>query len=68
MKKSLNLMLEDEDIIELMSVLMDSDSDDALAFLRKHFKDKPGERGFLAAETDVCLRKLPMIIREFFAP
>lgn len=40
MKKSLNLILEDEDIIELMRVLMDSDAESALEFLRRHFKGK----------------------------
>lgn len=40
MKKSLNLILEDEDIIELMRILMDSDADGALEFLRQHFKGK----------------------------
>ena len=40
MKKSLNLILADEDIIELMRILMDSDTEGALEFLRKHFKGK----------------------------
>jgi hypothetical protein len=40
MKKSLNLILADEDIIELMRILMDSDAEDALEFLRQHFKGK----------------------------
>ncbi len=40
MKKSLNVVLEDEDIIELMRILMDSDAEGALAFLQKHFKGK----------------------------
>jgi len=40
MKKSLNLILEDEDIIELMRILMDSDAEGALEFLRQHFKGK----------------------------
>jgi len=43
MKKSLHLVLEDEDIIELMRILMDSDADGALAFLRQHFKGKARE-------------------------
>lgn len=43
MKKSLHLVLEDEDIIELMRILMDSDADGALAFLRHHFKGKARE-------------------------
>jgi hypothetical protein len=40
MKKSFNLILEDEDIIELMRILMDSDAEGALEFLREHFKGK----------------------------
>jgi hypothetical protein len=40
MKKSLNLILEDEEIIELMRILMDSDAEGALEFLRQHFKGK----------------------------
>lgn len=43
MKKSLHLVLEDEDIIELMRILMDSDADGALAFLKQHFKGKARE-------------------------
>jgi hypothetical protein len=43
MKKSLHLVLEDEDIIELMRILMDGDADGALAFLRQHFKGKARE-------------------------
>jgi hypothetical protein len=43
MKKSLHLVLEDEDIFELMRILMDSDADGALAFLRQHFKGKARE-------------------------
>jgi hypothetical protein len=39
-KKPLTLVLEDEDIIELMRILMDSDAEGALDFLRKHFKGK----------------------------
>jgi hypothetical protein len=40
MKKGLNLVLEDEDIIELMRILIDDDADGALAFLRTNFKGK----------------------------
>ena len=40
MKKSVTLMLEDQDLIELMRILMDSDSEGSLDFLRKHFKGK----------------------------
>ena len=40
MKKNLSVVLEDEDVIELMRILMDSDAEGALAFLREHFKGK----------------------------
>lgn len=40
MKKGLNLILEDEDILELMRILLDDDAESALAFLKKHFKGK----------------------------
>jgi len=40
MKKNLSVVLEDEDVIELMRILMDSDAEGALAFLRGHFKGK----------------------------
>ena len=40
MKKNLNIIVEDEDIIELMRILMDDDAQAALAFLKKHFKGK----------------------------
>ena len=40
MKKPITLVLDDEDIIELMRILMDSDAEGALDFLRKQFKGK----------------------------
>ena len=40
MKKGVQLVLEDEDLIELMRILMDEDAEAALAFLKKHFKGK----------------------------
>jgi hypothetical protein len=40
MKKSINLILEDEDIIGLVGILIDEDADSALDFLKKHFKGK----------------------------
>jgi len=39
-KKSLSLVVEDEDLIELMRILLDDDAEGALEFLRKHFKGK----------------------------
>ena len=43
MKKALTVALEDKDIIELMRILMDSDTEGALEFLRLHFKGKARE-------------------------
>lgn len=40
MKKGVQLVLEDEDLIELMRILMDEDAEAALAFLKRHFKGK----------------------------
>jgi hypothetical protein len=39
-KKSIHLILEDDEILELMRILMDSDAEGALEFLRRHFKGK----------------------------
>jgi hypothetical protein len=43
MKKMLQVIVDDEDIIELMRVLMDDDAEAALVFLKTHFKGKPRE-------------------------
>jgi hypothetical protein len=43
MKKGINLVLEDENIIELMRILLDDDADGALVFLKTHFKGKARE-------------------------
>jgi hypothetical protein len=40
MKKGIQLVLEDEDLIELVRILVDEDAEAALAFLKKHFKGK----------------------------
>jgi hypothetical protein len=40
MKKGINLVLEEQDIIELMRILMDDDAEAALSFLKKYFKGK----------------------------
>ena len=40
MKKALTIALEDKEVIELMRILMDSDAEGALEFLREHFKGK----------------------------
>jgi hypothetical protein len=43
MKKGINLILEDEDIIGLMGILIDEDGEGALEFLKQHFKGKARE-------------------------
>ncbi|MBP1692704.1 MAG: hypothetical protein H6Q37_587 [Chloroflexi bacterium] len=43
MKKSINLVVEDEDLLELMRILLDEDEVGALAFLKLHFKGKARE-------------------------
>ena len=43
MKKSLHILLDDEDIIELMRILLDEDAESALAFLKTHAKAKTRE-------------------------
>jgi len=40
MKKTVNLVLEEEEILELIRILMDDDAEGALVFLKKHFKGK----------------------------
>ena len=40
MKKGMNLILEEEDLIGLMGILIDEDAEGALEFLKKHFKGK----------------------------
>jgi hypothetical protein len=40
MKKAINLIVEDDDLIELIRILLDDDADGALAFLKTHFKGK----------------------------
>ena len=40
MKKAVNLVLEEEEILELIRILMDDDQEEALAFLKTHFKGK----------------------------
>jgi hypothetical protein len=47
MKKSLNLVLEEKDIIELMRILLDEDAVGALAFLKEHSKERPASLGHL---------------------
>jgi len=40
MKKAMNLVMEEQEVIELMRILMDEDAEAALAFLKRHFKGK----------------------------
>jgi hypothetical protein len=43
MKKNLQVILDDADIIGLMQILLDEDKEGALLFLQKHFKGKARE-------------------------
>ena len=43
MKKGLNLVLDDPDLIELIRIMLDEDGEGALAFLKKHLKGKARE-------------------------
>ncbi len=43
MKKSIHLILEDKDLLQLMGILIDDDTEGALEFLKKHFKGKARE-------------------------
>ncbi len=43
MKRSITLVLEDDQVIELIRILVDDDSDAALVFLQQNFKSKTRE-------------------------
>jgi hypothetical protein len=43
MKKSVIIVLDDAQIVDLMRILIDNEADDALNFLRIHFKSKVRE-------------------------
>jgi hypothetical protein len=43
MRKGINLVLDDQDLIELLRILLDEDAESALVFLKKHFKGKARE-------------------------
>jgi len=43
MKKVLQVALEDSEVIELMRILLDEDTEGALMFLQTHFKGKARE-------------------------
>jgi hypothetical protein len=40
MKKTISLVVEDDDLIELIRILLDDDAASALTFLKTHFKGK----------------------------
>jgi hypothetical protein len=40
MKKTISLVVEDDDLVELIRILLDGDADSALTFLKTHFKGK----------------------------
>ncbi len=43
MKKCVNVVLDDRQIVELIRILIDEDAQDALKFLKLHFKGKARE-------------------------
>jgi hypothetical protein len=43
MRKGINLVLEEQDLIELLRILLDEDDEGALVFLKTHFKGKVRE-------------------------
>ncbi len=38
MKRTISLIVDDDDVIELIRILLDDDADGALDFLKTHFK------------------------------
>jgi hypothetical protein len=43
MKKGVNIILSDKEIVELIRILIDNEAEDALVFLKTHFKGKARE-------------------------
>ncbi len=43
MKRGINIVLDDEQCVQLIRILIDNDEQDALAFLKVHFKSKARE-------------------------
>lgn len=43
MRKGINLVLEERELIELVRILLDEDAEGALVFLKTHFKGKARE-------------------------
>ncbi len=43
MKKAMTVVLDDEQIIQLIRILIDNDAEDALAFIKTHFRSKARE-------------------------
>ncbi len=40
MNKSITLTLNDEEMMELQRIIMDDDKDEALTFVKRHFKNR----------------------------
>ncbi len=40
MKKTISLVVEDDELIDLLRILLDDDAEGALVFLKTHFKGK----------------------------
>lgn len=59
MNKSITLTLNDEEMLELQQIILDDDKDEALAFVKRHFKSKvrAGIMGEGHCQPDrICLR------------
>jgi hypothetical protein len=40
MKKAITVTLDDEEIVDLIQLMLDEDAEQALAFVKRHFKGK----------------------------
>ncbi|MDO8490410.1 MAG: hypothetical protein Q7T04_00160 [Dehalococcoidia bacterium] len=59
MNKSITLTLNDEEMMELQRIIIDDDKDEALSFVKRHFKNKvrAGIMGEGQCQPDrICLR------------
>jgi hypothetical protein len=43
MKRGINIILEDDQVVDLIRILIDDDTESALKFLKAHFKGKARE-------------------------
>ncbi len=43
MKKGINIILDEAEIVQLIRILIDDDEEDALKFIKVHFKGKARE-------------------------